>query len=51
VHAVASCWYTAWLDAGSPDLSRMDGVSSAVEEEDLKKSFENGKILGRPEEH
>jgi hypothetical protein len=29
----------------------MDGVSSAVEEEDLKKSFENGKILGRPEEH
>jgi hypothetical protein len=51
VHSVASCWYTAWLDAGSPDLTKMDGVSTTVEEEDLKKSFENGKILGRPEEH
>ena len=51
IHAVASSWYSAWLDAGSPDLTKMDGTSAASPEEDLQKSFENGKILGRPEEH
>lgn len=55
VHAVASVWYTAWLDAGSPDLRDMDtplvNNPDRKEEEELKKSFENGRILGRPEEH
>lgn len=55
IHAVSSAWYTAWVDAGQPDLDKMD-VSPATEEElkeeeELKKIFGQGKILGRPEEH
>jgi len=52
IHAVASSWYSAWLDAGSPDLTEMDVKPAlATDEEELKQKFENGKILGRPEEH
>lgn len=55
IHAVSSAWYTAWVDAGQPDLTKMD-ISAATEEElkeeeELKKIFGQGKILGRPEEH
>jgi hypothetical protein len=52
IHAVASSWYSAWLDAGAPDLSEMDVKPAlATDEEELQQKFENGKILGRPEEH
>ncbi len=55
IHAVGSAWYTAWVDAGQPDLSKMD-VAPANEEElkeeaEWKKKYGEGKILGRPEEH
>jgi hypothetical protein len=53
IHAVASAWYTAWVDAGQPDLSNLDPLVATEkgEQEDanLKKAFEAGKIIGRPE--
>ncbi|MEZ4921299.1 MAG: zinc dependent phospholipase C family protein [Saprospiraceae bacterium] len=55
IQSVASVWYTAWVDAGQPDLSKMlpinQSEADAEAERLLKQSFESGKILGRPEEH
>lgn len=55
IHAVASAWYTAWVDAGQPDLSGLpDALPTAAEmEEDvaLKKKFREGAIKGREEDH
>ena len=55
IHAVGSAWYTAWVDAGQPDLAKMDipaGTEEEMKEEsEMKKMFGQGKILGRPEEH
>ncbi len=55
IHAVSSAWYTAWVDAGQPDLSKMDAALLTEEEQKadaaLKKIFEQGTILGRPEDH
>jgi hypothetical protein len=55
IHAVSSAWYTAWVDAGQPDLSNTTvGTPSQAEIEEeaiLKKTFELGKILGRGEDH
>jgi hypothetical protein len=55
IRAVSSAWYTAWVDAGQPDLSKMDVAPASKEEleeeQQWKKSFENGKILGRAEDH
>jgi len=54
IHAVSSAWYTAWVDAGQPDLSQMDTPLLTEEElkaeAELKKRYEGGNILGRPEE-
>ena len=55
IHAVSSAWYTAWVDAGQPDLSRMDmpliTEEERKEEDALQKTFNEGRIIGRPEEH
>ncbi len=55
IHAVSSAWYTAWIDAGEPDLSKMGAPviseEERKEEQQLRKNFEQGKILGRAEEH
>jgi len=55
IQAVACAWYTAWVDAGQPDLSQMDPPipteEERKEEEALKKMHGEGRILGRPEEH
>lgn len=55
IHAVANAWYTAWVDAGQPDLDNMDAPVATKEERDeeatVKKMYSQGKILGRPEEH
>jgi hypothetical protein len=52
--ALGSAWYTAWVDAGMPDLGNLDTPATtteeALEEETVRKMFEGGKILGRPEE-
>lgn len=50
VRAVASFWYTAWVDAGQPDLSGTN--ESPVPDpltEKMQKAAEGGKIKGREE--
>lgn len=51
IHAIASCWYTAWVDAGQPDLRKLNqpvlteqDQGRQTEEEIL---FRQGKIKGR----
>ncbi|MBK8554584.1 MAG: hypothetical protein IPL65_01875 [Lewinellaceae bacterium] len=55
IHAVASIWYTAWVDAGQPNLSDMDPPVAGKEELDAEKQlrqlYEQGKIIGREEQH
>ena len=55
IHDVSSAWYTAWVDAGEPDLSKMGAPviseEERKEEAELRKNFERGKILGRTEDH
>jgi hypothetical protein len=55
IQAVSSAWYTAWADAGEPDLSKLNLPTKTEderkEEERLRKTYEQGKILGRAEEH
>jgi len=51
VHALGSLWYTAWVDAGQPDLKDLGKNELTKEEqEELKKlegSFQRGEIKGR----
>jgi hypothetical protein len=52
--AVASAWYSAWVDAGQPNLGRLDEPTftddDRREETLLRQQYEKGQILGRPEE-
>ncbi len=51
IHAVGSLWYTAWVNAGQPDLSRLDTAlpsdSLQKEQEELEKKYSSQKIHGR----
>jgi hypothetical protein len=51
VISVASAWYTAWVNAGQPDLDRLDNkeVSEALQKEflEIEKILQTGKIIGR----
>ncbi len=51
IHAVASCWYSAWLDAGAPDMGAPGKLAPIAADEELQRGFQGGKIIGRPEEH
>lgn len=51
IHRIGCAWYSAWVDAGSPDLSKI-GLANLSEEEikaqeELEKAFREGKIKGR----
>ena len=55
IYAVASFWYTAWVNAGQPDLKQL--VNHTLSEADLKEFEElnlkwkaGGKMLGKEEE-
>lgn len=54
VHAVSSVWYSAWLEAGAPDLRGISvgqpSVAEQEEEKKIRRLFDLGRILGRPEE-
>jgi len=54
IFAVASFWYTAWVNAGQPDLSALAGrsfsESDLKEFEELNEKWMGGKINGREEE-
>ncbi len=51
IFAVASFWYTAWVDAGQPDLKNLTNKTFAPEEqkefETLNLNWQNGKPLGK----
>lgn len=54
VYAVASFWYTAWVDAGQPDLAPLANAALTDAErqgfENLNKAWRTGRMLGRKED-
>lgn len=54
IYAVASFWYTAWVDAGQPDLSKLTGkdftAADLKEFEDMNKAWRSNGMIGRKEE-
>jgi hypothetical protein len=55
IYAIASFWYTAWVNAGQPDLKTLSGKD--LSQDDLKEfdalnnAWKNSKIKGREETH
>lgn len=53
--AVGSFWYTAWVDAGQPDLSKLQNVPPSAELlkelAELDALFQQGEVKGRDCEH
>jgi hypothetical protein len=51
IYAVASFWYTAWVNAGQPDLSKLTGAyfseADLKEFEELNRQWRNNSIQGR----
>lgn len=54
IHTIASFWFTAWINAGQPDLKGMSKQSfseaDVKEFEQLNRMWNTGKMLGRGEE-
>ncbi|TWI83383.1 hypothetical protein IQ13_1494 [Lacibacter cauensis] len=54
IYAVASFWYTAWVNAGQPDLNKLNNKEFTAEElkefEELNNNWRKGKIAGREHE-
>ncbi|MFM9948885.1 MAG: zinc dependent phospholipase C family protein [Saprospiraceae bacterium] len=52
VLSIGSAWYTAWVDAGQPDLSKLLGKNLSAEElkalESLESQYQKGNTKGRP---
>jgi hypothetical protein len=50
---VGSFWYTAWVDAGQPDMKNLTRTDQSLKEkkqiEEEEKKYQKGQILGRPE--
>lgn len=55
IAAVASCWYTAWVDAGQPPLQELAGKTFSPEQQrqfrELDKAWKKGRLLGREHEN
>ncbi|WP_017257437.1 zinc dependent phospholipase C family protein [Pedobacter arcticus] len=51
--SVGSFWYSAWVDAGQPDMKKLLNTDQSVKErkevEEEEKKFQKGQIIGRPE--
>lgn len=54
IFAVASFWYTAWVNAGQPDLKKLSNREFTAQElkefEELNTNWRKGKIVGREHE-
>lgn len=54
IHTIASFWFTAWVNAGQPDLKGMSknvfSEADIKEFEQLNRSWNTGRMLGRQEE-
>lgn len=50
---VGSIWYSAWIDAGQPRLSKMANSKSTAQkpkvDDEIEKAYRGNVILGRPE--
>ena len=53
--SVGSFWYTCWMNAGQPDLNKLEQQEISEEEkkrqEELDKAYKKGKIKGREHQH
>ncbi len=51
--SVGSYWYTAWVNAGQPDLKKLINRKQSAEEKKIadeqEKKYKEGKIIGRPD--
>jgi hypothetical protein len=51
IFAVASCWYTAWVNAGQPSLDKLTSDTLSVSDQNefqrLNIAWKNGKVMGR----
>jgi len=47
IQSVGSAWYTAWVDAGRPDLNLLNADAVLAEKDTLQKYYDGGKIKGR----
>ena len=54
IYAVASFWYTAWVDAGQPDLTKLSNKNFSEEDlkefESLNHAWRSNEMNGRKEE-
>jgi len=54
IYAVASFWYTAWVNAGQPDLKKLTNKEFSADElkefESLDAAWKNGAVKGREHE-
>lgn len=54
IYAVASFWYTAWVNAGQPDLKKLSNKEFSAEDlkefENLNNNWKNSNIKGREHE-
>ncbi|MNR22301.1 hypothetical protein D3C85_1392480 [compost metagenome] len=48
---VGCFWFSAWVDAGQPDLRNMIRIEATIEDKQQKekvdKKYQEGKIIGR----
>lgn len=53
IRAVSCAWFTAWVDAGQPDLSDFSKINQSeldkISTDSLAKAAASGEFLGRPE--
>jgi hypothetical protein len=54
IYAIASFWYTAWVNAGQPDLKKLSGKELSADDikefDELNKAWKKGTIRGREHE-
>lgn len=54
IHAVGCSWYTAWVDAGQPDLRNFQKAALSrqqiKEQEELEAKYKDGEVKGRKHE-
>jgi len=54
IYAIASFWYTAWVNAGQPDLKKLSGKELSADDikefDELNNAWKKGAIKGRDHE-
>ena len=54
IYAIASFWYTAWVNAGQPDLKTLSGKELSADDlkefDELNNAWKRGSVKGRDHE-